>query len=216
MDDAVILRRSASSSAGLESSGIDTSHPAFLDTKGECRVQRILNFTKIRDIVSLNNLRPNHELEQIDRMTAAITERAPGAGLRGIDAPERLLLPVLLVRVREKILEILHHDFADLPHAAIANQLPRVPDVVIMSACELGRSTSRWGLESLGMARAWLHAGARSVLASPASIADENAATLLPAVHRELARGCGLADALTAATEATGVTTPLLARGSGW
>lgn len=96
------------------------------------------------------------------------------------------------------------------------DQLPRVPEVVIMSACELGRSTSRWGLETLGMARAWLHAGARSVLASPAAIADERAATLLPAVHRELARGRGLADALTAATEATGVTTPLLARGSGW
>jgi hypothetical protein len=96
------------------------------------------------------------------------------------------------------------------------DQLPQVPDVVIMSACELGRSTSSWGLEALGMARAWLHAGSRSVLASPAAIADEHAATLLPAVHRELALGRGLAEALTSATEATGITTPLLARGSGW
>lgn len=96
------------------------------------------------------------------------------------------------------------------------DQLVNVPDVVIMSACELGRSTSRWGLEALGMARAWLHAGARSVIASPAAIADERAAALLPAVHRELARGHGVAEALTAATKATGIATPLLARGSGW
>ncbi len=96
------------------------------------------------------------------------------------------------------------------------DQLSSVPDVVIMSACELGRSSSRWGLEALGMARAWLHAGARSVIASPAAIADEHAAVLLPAVHRELARGRGVADALTLAADATGIRTPLLARGSGW
>ncbi len=45
-------------------SGIDTSHPAFLNSKGECRVERILDFTKIRDIVSLNNLRPNKERDR--------------------------------------------------------------------------------------------------------------------------------------------------------
>jgi serine protease AprX len=42
-------------------SGIDSTHPAFNDTKGECRVERILDFTKIRDIVSLNNLRDSPE-----------------------------------------------------------------------------------------------------------------------------------------------------------
>jgi len=45
-------------------SGIDTGHPAFLSSKGECRVERILDFTKIRDIVSLNNLRPNKERDR--------------------------------------------------------------------------------------------------------------------------------------------------------
>jgi len=45
-------------------SGIDTSHPAFLNKKGECRVERILDFTRIRDIVSLNNLRANPERER--------------------------------------------------------------------------------------------------------------------------------------------------------
>ncbi|AYF98110.1 CHAT domain-containing protein [Protaetiibacter intestinalis] len=96
------------------------------------------------------------------------------------------------------------------------DQLARVPAVVIMSACELGRSSSRWGLEALGMARAWLHAGTRSVVASPAAVADVAASEVLPAVHRELARGAGVADALSAATSATGFRTPLLVRGAGW
>lgn len=42
-------------------SGIDAHHPAFLDGHGTCRVDRILDFTKIRDIVSLSNLRDNNE-----------------------------------------------------------------------------------------------------------------------------------------------------------
>jgi len=96
------------------------------------------------------------------------------------------------------------------------DQLGRIPDAVVMSACELGRSASRWGLEALGMARAWLQSGARSVLAAPAAVADEAASELLPAVHRELAAGAGLADALSAATAATGRTTPFLVRGAGW
>ncbi|TPX04413.1 CHAT domain-containing protein, partial [Schumannella luteola] len=96
------------------------------------------------------------------------------------------------------------------------DQLAEVPEVVVMSACELGRSSTRWGLEALGMARAWTHAGARSVLASPAAVADEHVAVLLPAVHRELARGSGVADALCDATRATGIATPMLVRGSGW
>lgn len=96
------------------------------------------------------------------------------------------------------------------------DQLARMPDAVVISACELGRSASRWGLEALGMARAWLQSGTRSVLAAPAAVSDEAAAELLPAVHRELARGHGMADALSLATHATGLRTPFLARGAGW
>jgi len=45
-------------------SGIDATHPAFRDAKAatrDCRVERILDFTRIRDIVSLNNLRDSPE-----------------------------------------------------------------------------------------------------------------------------------------------------------
>ena len=42
----------------------------------------------------------------------------------------------------------------------------QVPDVVLLSACEVGRSSVRWGEELIGMTAAWLHAGARCVIAS--------------------------------------------------
>ena len=62
------------------------------------------------------------------------------------------------------------------------DQLPAVPDVVLLSACEVGRSSVRWGEELIGMTAAWLHAGARCVVASPAAVNDE-------AAHDALVRG---------------------------
>ena len=46
------------------------------------------------------------------------------------------------------------------------DQLEGIPDVVLLSACEVGRSTMRGGEELIGMTAAWLHAGARCVMAS--------------------------------------------------
>jgi tetratricopeptide (TPR) repeat protein len=80
------------------------------------------------------------------------------------------------------------------------DQLPQVPETVILSACELGATTIRRGDELLGLTTAWLHAGARCVIASPASVSDEVAAAILPDMHAELAKGSPPADALAAAT----------------
>jgi CHAT domain-containing protein len=81
------------------------------------------------------------------------------------------------------------------------DQLSSVPDVVLLSACEVGRSTLRGGEELIGMTAAWLHAGARCVIASAAAINDSVAHDVLVAVHRGLAAGrppaAALADALT-------------------
>ena len=52
------------------------------------------------------------------------------------------------------------------------DQLDAVPDVVLLSACEVGRSTLRGGEELIGMTAAWLHAGSRCVIASAAAIND--------------------------------------------
>ncbi|WP_036555168.1 CHAT domain-containing protein [Nocardioides insulae] len=82
------------------------------------------------------------------------------------------------------------------------DQLPRVPDIVLLSACEVGRSTVRWGEELIGMTAAWLHAGARCVIASPASVADDAAYDALVALHRGLAAGQAPDVALAAAVPA--------------
>lgn len=60
--------------------------------------------------------------------------------------------------------------------------LPRVPRVVVLSACGVGGG-------SLGMARAWLHAGARHVIAAPTDIAESAAAERFPDLHARLAAG---------------------------
>lgn len=93
--------------------------------------------------------------------------------------------------------------------------IPHAPDTVILSACELGRSSVRWGEEALGMTRVWLHAGTRCVIAAPVVVADDVACELLGTVHTQLARGVAPAVALAAASESTGLTAPFQCHGSG-
>lgn len=94
--------------------------------------------------------------------------------------------------------------------------IPRVPATVILSACELGRSSVRWGEEALGMTRVWLHAGADCVIAAPVAVPDDDACELLSAVHRGLARGIAPAFALAAASESTGIRAPFQCHGTGF
>jgi CHAT domain-containing protein len=79
------------------------------------------------------------------------------------------------------------------------DQLTSVPDVVLLSSCEVGRSTLRGGEELIGMTAAWLHAGSRCVIASAAAINDGVAHDVLVAVHRELSAGHAPATALARA-----------------
>jgi hypothetical protein len=97
------------------------------------------------------------------------------------------------------------------------DQVRSVPSTVVLSACELGRSTVRWGEETIGMTVAWLHAGARCVIASPAMVDDDVACEVLAATHRQLAAGVQPADALAEAMASTesGVA-PFICFGSGW
>ncbi|MFA4897514.1 MULTISPECIES: CHAT domain-containing protein [Microbacterium] len=94
--------------------------------------------------------------------------------------------------------------------------IPHPPETVVLSACELGHSSVRWGEEALGMTRVWLHAGTRSVIAAPAVVSDDIASTLLAAVHLGLSRDESPAVALAAASEATGHRTPFQCHGSGF
>ena len=96
------------------------------------------------------------------------------------------------------------------------DQLPAVPDVVLLSACEVGRSSVRWGEELIGMTAAWLHAGARCVVASPAAVNDVAAHDVLVRVHEALASGADPATALAgtvAAVSADAAPAPFLCFG---
>jgi hypothetical protein len=94
--------------------------------------------------------------------------------------------------------------------------LPRTPSVVVLSACELGQVSVLRGEETVGMTAAWLHAGARTVLSSPALVADEIACEALAHWHRLVAAGSPPADALAEVVAATDGVVPFLCFGAGW
>lgn len=96
------------------------------------------------------------------------------------------------------------------------DQVRPVPRTVILSACEVGRSSVRWGEEAVGMTRAWLHAGVDCVIAAPVVVADDDACELLAEVHTELAAGLSPAAALAAAQTRTGIVAPFQCHGSGF
>ncbi|HEU4567789.1 MAG TPA: CHAT domain-containing protein [Marmoricola sp.] len=102
--------------------------------------------------------------------------------------------------------------------------LARTPDVVVLSACELGRASVRSAEETLGMTAAWLHAGARTALSSPALVADEVACEALARWHRLVAAGAAPADALAEVGAGAGAgpdgphraPLPFVCFGAGW
>lgn len=93
--------------------------------------------------------------------------------------------------------------------------LDRVPSVVVLSACELGQVSVR-AEESVGMSAAWLHAGARTVVSSPAQVADDAVCEALAFWHRLVAAGHPPADALAAVIGSTDDVIPLICFGAGW
>ncbi|MFC8682822.1 CHAT domain-containing protein [Microbacterium ureisolvens] len=94
--------------------------------------------------------------------------------------------------------------------------IEKVPDTVVLSACEVGRSSVRWGEEAVGMTRIWLHAGARSVVAAPVIVADDDACELLGAMHEGLAAGAPPSVALAEASARTGIVAPFQVHGAGF
>ena len=96
------------------------------------------------------------------------------------------------------------------------DRIAAVPRIVILSACEVGRSSVRWGEEAVGMTRAWLHAGVDCVIAAPVIVADDDACELLGAVHAEIAAGEAPAVALARAQARTGITAPFQCHGTGF
>jgi CHAT domain-containing protein len=77
-------------------------------------------------------------------------------------------------------------------------RMPRV-DVVVLAACATARGQSRATEGTISVARAFLAAGARSVVATLWPISDADAASFFPLLHRHLASGATPPRALQAA-----------------
>ena len=93
-------------------------------------------------------------------------------------------------------------------------RLARTPPTVVLSSCDLGLADVRPGDETVGMASALLSAGAATVVASTARVADDVATTAMTGFHRALAAGAAPAAAL-AATVATGSPVGFVCLGAG-
>jgi tetratricopeptide (TPR) repeat protein len=63
--------------------------------------------------------------------------------------------------------------------------LPRVPPLVVLAACEAARSVAASGTEGLGLAQAFLAAGAEAVVAPTRRLADQGAGQLFSAFYGE-------------------------------
>lgn len=112
-------------------------------------------------------------------------------------------------------------DLADGPWFGYdVDTLTRSPDVVVLSACELGRVSVRSAEETVGMTAAWLHAGAKTALSSPALVADDVASDALAHWHRLVAAGAAPADALAEVGAALSgghrAPLPFVCFGAGW
>ncbi|HEV3382820.1 MAG TPA: CHAT domain-containing protein [Trebonia sp.] len=93
-------------------------------------------------------------------------------------------------------------DLADGPLVAYDIQrLSTAPRQVVLSACDVGRTTVRPGDEILGFTAALLHMGTPTVISSVTRVSDEAAVGLMTAYHRELRKGIRPAEALATASE---------------
>lgn len=75
----------------------------------------------------------------------------------------------------------------------------RVPAMVVLSSCDLGLTDVRPGDETFGMVTALLTAGAGTVVASVARVADDTAMAAMVGYHHAITAGSAPAAALAAA-----------------
>jgi len=89
-----------------------------------------------------------------------------------------------------------------------------VPSMVVLSSCDLGLTDVRPGDETFGMVTALLTAGAGTVVASVAKVADDTAMTAMTGYHQAIIAGRGPAAALATALE-TGTAAGFVCFGAG-
>jgi CHAT domain len=91
-------------------------------------------------------------------------------------------------------------ELADGPLNAYELQhLRRAPQLIVLSACDLGTSETRPGDELLGIAAALIAMGTRTIIASVVPVPDAGAKRLMTSLHRHLTAGDAPAVALAKA-----------------
>ncbi len=152
------------------------------------------------------------DLEHAAREVTGIAGSYPGCRpLLGQAATTRAVLPALDGAPLVHLAAHGHHDqenflfsrvdLADGPLMAYDIQrLTAAPRHVVLSSCDVGRTTVRPGEEILGFTAALLYIGTATVTASVARVGDEAAVGTMAAYHRLLAAGTRPAEALATAT----------------
>ncbi len=126
-----------------------------------------------------------------DATVPAVTAALDGAGVAHLAAHGRL-------RTDNPLFSAL--EFADGPLTVHdLERLAEPPGLVVLSACDAGRSDVLPGDELLGLASALLAMGTRTLVAAVLPVDDEVTGELMVGLHRHLAEGTGPAVALAAA-----------------
>jgi tetratricopeptide (TPR) repeat protein len=123
--------------------------------------------------------------------TAAVLTGFDGAGLVHLAAHGRLS------RDHPLFSSLLLHDGPLVGYDL--ERLARLPDTVVLAACDSGRSVVLAGDELLGLGATFLARGTAALIASVVPVPDAETAPLMVALHRGLAAGQAAADALAAA-----------------
>jgi CHAT domain-containing protein len=99
--------------------------------------------------------------------------------------------------------------FADGPLTVYdVERLRQPPTVVVLAACDVGRSAVRAGDELIGLSAAFLALGTRQVVASVVPVPDAETVPLMVAFHRRVAAGLATVPALAAAQAELGAGVP--------
>jgi CHAT domain len=87
-------------------------------------------------------------------------------------------------------------------------RLRRAPRSIVLSSCSAGSTSVRPGDEQMGAAIAFLHLGARSLIAPTDAVDDKLTSNLMTLLHRHIASGSSLATALSFAQTETKLVGP--------
>ncbi len=146
------------------------------------------------------------DLHQVTALTgAAATVEAVTAGLDGA----RMVHLAAHGRIHPDNPLFTSLTFADGPLTVYdVEQLRQAPRLVVLAACDVGRSAVRAGDELLGLSATFLALGTRHIVASVVPVPDAETAPLMIAFHRLLAAGESAAPALAQAQAHLGSSHP--------